>query len=83
MHCFELKTTNLEYYVGGDKINSAIEMNDESTNNSVEPKREKSWEDIIQHALMPVPSNPASKYSFCYLPYFFWSLINNLNSLKC
>lgn len=64
MHCFELKTTNLEYYVGGDENNSATEINVENTNNSGGSKGEKSWEDIIQHALMPVPSNPPSKFSF-------------------
>lgn len=60
MHCFELKTTNLEYYVGGEEHNSSVEINVENATNAVLMKGEKSWENIIQHALMPVPSNPTS-----------------------
>lgn len=62
MHCFELKTTNLEYYVGGEEINSSVEINIQNSNDDPWTKKgeEKSWENIIQHALMPVPSNPTS-----------------------
>lgn len=60
MHCFELKTTNLDYYVGGDEQNSCVEINVENTSNVSLPKGEKSWENIIQQALMPVPSNTTS-----------------------
>lgn len=61
MHCFELRTTNLEYYVGGEELNSSVEINLENTSHSSWAKGEKSWESIIQHALMPVPSsNPTS-----------------------
>lgn len=61
MHFFELKTTNLEYYVGGQEPNSAVEINIEDTSNITRAKEEKSWESTIKHALMPVPSNPTSK----------------------
>lgn len=60
MHCFELKTTNLEYYVGGKECSSAVEINVEDTANGAWTKSEKSWENTIKHALMPVPSNPTS-----------------------
>lgn len=61
MHSFELKTTNLEYYVGVEE-NSSVEINAENSSNYVWTKDEKNWESIIQHALMPVPSNSTSKY---------------------
>lgn len=61
MHCFELKTTNLEYYVGGEDHNSSVDMNVDNASNGNWSKGENSWESIIQHALMPVPSNPTSK----------------------
>lgn len=60
IHCFELKTTNLEYYVGGEEHNLSVGVNAEDNCNSTWTKGEKDWESIIQQALMPVPSNPTS-----------------------
>lgn len=60
IHCFELKTTNLEYYVGGVEHNLSVGINTEDNSNSSWTKGEKDWESIIQQALMPVPSNPTS-----------------------
>lgn len=62
MHCFELKTTNLEYYVGGGESNLSVEINIENSSDSAWTKKseEKIWESTIQHALMPVPSNTTS-----------------------
>lgn len=60
MHCFELKTTNLEYYVGGKEHNLSVGINAEDNCNNAWTKEEKTWESIIQQALMPVPSNPTS-----------------------
>lgn len=60
MHCFELKTTNLEFYVGGEEHNSSVEIKIENMKNCVWTKGEKNWKILIQHALMPVQSNPAS-----------------------
>ncbi|VVC37543.1 Hypothetical protein CINCED_3A014345 [Cinara cedri] len=62
MHCFELKTTNLEFYVGGEEPNSSVEIKVENTKN-VWTKGEKTWKIVIQHALMPVQSNPATSRS--------------------
>lgn len=60
MHCFELKTTNLEYYVGGEEQNLSGGTNVEDNCSDTWTKGEKDWESIIQQALMPVPSNPTS-----------------------
>lgn len=60
MHSFELKTTNLKYYVGGEEINLSVQINHENATNASSTNGEKSWESIIQNALMPVPSNPTS-----------------------
>ncbi|KAL4134739.1 hypothetical protein QTP88_006459 [Uroleucon formosanum] len=63
IHCFELKTTNLEYYVGGEEHNLSVGINAEDNCNSTWTKGEKDWESIIQQALMPVPSNPTMSHS--------------------
>jgi len=60
MHCFELKTTNLEYYVGGEEQNLSGGTNLEDNCSDTWTKGEKDWESIIQQALMPVPSNSTS-----------------------
>lgn len=52
MHSFELKTNNLEYYVGGEKyidINSVENICNWS-------EEEKNWKTTIQEALMPLLS---------------------------
>lgn len=77
MHCFELKTNNLEYYVGDNEQNSSVEANVENTGNSTLSKREKSWKSIIQHALMPVPSNSTSMF-YCNVIQSY----NNCNTLQ-
>ncbi|XP_050530669.1 serine/threonine-protein kinase D1 isoform X2 [Daktulosphaira vitifoliae] len=53
MHCFELKTTNLDYYVGGKVYSSKIGLSVEEHSN----KEDKNWENAIRLALMPVSSN--------------------------
>lgn len=65
MHCFELKTNNLEYYVGSDEHNSSADINIENISNWSE--EEKNWKIIIQQALMPLPSNASSMNLINYI----------------
>lgn len=58
MHCFELITSNVEYYVGGEKLNSSVHVNVENIDNWFE--EEKNWIVTIQKALMPLPTNASS-----------------------
>lgn len=84
MHCFELKTTNLEYYVGVEE-NSSVEINAENSSSYIWTKDEKNWESIIQHALMPVPSNSTSTYILKYLEsdYFYTLYLTCLLFSNC
>ena len=57
MHCFELRTENLDYYVGEDPMFAS------GSNGQVPPPESgvgahlaRSWETSIRQALMPVTS---------------------------
>ncbi|XP_050438733.1 serine/threonine-protein kinase D1 isoform X2 [Adelges cooleyi] len=62
MHCFELKTTNLDYYVGGQVHSPMAGINVEDTAGD-SCKEEKSWEYTVRQALMPVSSNTTNSRS--------------------
>lgn len=64
MHCFELRTANLDYYVGEDSMFSG-------TNGPVPPPESgigahlaRSWETSIRQALLPVTSATSNKTLF-------------------
>jgi hypothetical protein len=64
MHCFELRTTNVDYYVGEDPLYSqkdATGVTLPPADSGVGAHLAKSWETSIRQALMPVTSHP-SKY---------------------
>lgn len=64
MHCFEIRTTNIDYYVGQDPL---YNLRDGDTVNLPPPDSgigaylAKSWETSIRQALMPV-TTPSSTY---------------------
>lgn len=67
LHCFELKTGNLDYYVGQDplynlKENEAM-VNLPPPESGIGAYLAKSWETSIRQALMPVTSNRSSSDS--------------------
>ncbi|KAK7573368.1 hypothetical protein V9T40_010559 [Parthenolecanium corni] len=60
MHCFEIKTINLTYFVGVDPFYGALNGNNvkiPSADSGIGSHLAKSWETILKHALMPIPSN--------------------------
>jgi hypothetical protein len=64
MHCFELRTTNVDYYVGEDPLygqKDATGVTLPPADSGVGAHLAKSWETSIRQALMPVTSHP-SKY---------------------
>nr|CAD7195172.1 unnamed protein product [Timema douglasi] len=60
MHCFELRTANVDYYVGEDPLYGQKEgasVNLPPPDTGVGVHLAKSWETAIRQALMPVTSN--------------------------
>lgn len=65
-HCFEIKTANVDYFVGLDPISGdGEELILPPCNSGVGAYIAKSWETEIKQALMPVTSN--SKCNFIFL----------------
>nr|CAD7256447.1 unnamed protein product [Timema shepardi] len=65
MHCFELRTANVDYYVGEDPLYGQKEgasVNLPPPDTGVGVHLAKSWETAIRQALMPVTSN-TSKFT--------------------
>ncbi|KAK0087167.1 hypothetical protein PV325_001619 [Microctonus aethiopoides] len=56
-HCFELRTANVDYFVGEDPtyVNSNAQLS--SAESGIGVHLAKSWETSIRHALMPVTNN--------------------------
>jgi hypothetical protein len=72
MHCFELRTTNVDYYVGEDPLygqKDATGITLPPADSGVGAHLAKSWETSIRQALMPVTSHP-SKHSATLLRRF-------------
>lgn len=71
-HCFELRTANVDYFVGEDPtyVNSNAQLS--SAESGIGVHLAKSWETSIRHALMPVTNNlSTSKYfSLIYLLFY-------------
>ncbi|XP_065211557.1 serine/threonine-protein kinase D1 isoform X2 [Planococcus citri] len=60
MHCFEIKTVSLHYFVGEDPLYGGLNGNNPAfppTESGIGSHLAKSWETVLKHALMPVPSN--------------------------
>lgn len=63
MHCFEIRTANIDYFVGQDplyEIPDVNKINLPPSDSGIGAYLAKSWETAIRQALMPVTSN-ASK----------------------
>jgi protein kinase D len=66
MHCFELRTTNVDYYVGEDPLygqKDATGITLPPADSGVGAHLAKSWETSIRQALMPVTSHPKGDIS--------------------
>lgn len=62
MHCFELRTANVDYYVGEDPLygqKDATRITLPPSDSGVGAHLAKSWETSIRQALMPVTSHPS------------------------
>lgn len=55
-HCFEIRTANVDYFVGLDPIPEGDELILAPCNSGVGAYIAKSWETEIRQALMPVTS---------------------------
>ena len=65
MHCFEIKTINLHYFVGEDPLFGNVNGNNvllPPPDSGIGSHLARSWEPILKHALMPISSN-MSTYS--------------------
>jgi hypothetical protein len=65
MHCFELRTTNVDYYVGEDPLygqKDATGVTLPPADSGVGAHLAKSWETSIRQALMPVTSHPSKHF---------------------
>lgn len=79
MHCFELRTANLVYYVGEDP-NHGLKGDSPRIlpppESGIGVQLAKGWERALRQALMPVPTpssvNQSSSQSECVVSYF-WS----------
>lgn len=67
MHCFELRTANIDYYVGEDPLYGAQKEGTVAilppADSGVGAHLAKSWETSIRQALMPVSATTCSKYT--------------------
>lgn len=65
MHCFEIRTANVDYFVGQDPL---YDLQDGNSVNLPPPDSgvgaylAKSWETTIRQAMLPVTANSGSKY---------------------
>lgn len=59
MHCFEMRTANIDYFVGEDPLFGREEQDIQlpPAESGVGAHLAKSWETSIRQALMPVASN--------------------------
>lgn len=65
MHCFEIRTLNVDYFIGQDPLYG---LQDDSSiplpppNSGIGAYVARSWETTIRQALMPVTTNTISKF---------------------
>lgn len=80
-HCFQIRTTNVDYFVGQDplltyKVGEPLLI--PPANSGIGAHLAKSWEITIRQALMPVTSNRkfSNTISFHFIFYFFFSFVS-------
>jgi protein kinase D len=61
MHCFELRTANVDYFVGEDPLFTAPGTNMPPAESGIGAHLAKSWETTIRQALMPVTSQASNR----------------------
>lgn len=64
MHCFEIRTANVDYFVGQDPLYELLDgssVNLPPPDSGVGAYLAKSWETTIRQAMMPVTANSGSK----------------------
>ncbi|XP_015113925.1 serine/threonine-protein kinase D3 [Diachasma alloeum] len=59
-HCFELRTANVDYYVGEDPLKTDSNAQLPPPESGIGAHLARSWETSIRHALMPVTNNSNS-----------------------
>jgi protein kinase D len=62
MHCFEIRTANVDYFVGQDPLYDLQDGNNVNLpppDSGIGAYLAKSWETSIRQALMPVTANPS------------------------
>lgn len=70
MHCFELRTTNIDYFVGQDPL---YKLRDGDTvilpppDSGIGAYLAKSWETSIRQALMPVTNTASESASHLHI----------------
>lgn len=60
MHCFEIRTTNVNYFVGQDPLYGLRENNSVTLpppDSGIGAYLAKSWETSIRQALLPITTN--------------------------
>lgn len=79
-HCFELRTANIDYYVGQDPLHIDSSAQLPPPESGVGVHLARSWETSIRHALMPVTNNSSSsefkKSVFIDFVTFFFLIFN-------
>lgn len=63
MHCFEIRTANIDYFVGQDPLHDLQERNSVTLpppDSGIGAYLARSWETSIRQALMPVTSTNTS-----------------------
>lgn len=76
MHCFELKTANMDYYVGEDSSYGDNCTQVPAPESGIGAHVARSWETSIRQALMPVTTVSASKYLFVLIPSTYMNLLS-------
>jgi protein kinase D len=61
MHCFELRTANVDYFVGEDPLFTAPGTSMPPADSGIGAYLAKTWETCIRQALMPVSSQASNR----------------------
>lgn len=64
MHCFELHTSTISYFVGEDTVYTQSSRDLPGAESGLGAHVAKSWETSIRQALMPVLSNTSKSYTY-------------------
>lgn len=69
MHCFEVRTANIDYFVGQDPLydlQDGRSVNLPPPDSGIGAYLAKSWETSIRQALVPVQANASESDENCY-----------------